>query len=225
MRNTKKKSEINYEKFRNKLIVIEGADSTSKTTVARLLVNSLIENNIPTILTAQPGDVAYGPLASIIRSLCKDKRWDLHPLSNMYAFFLDKVEQVTKVVEPALKEGKTVVSDRWWHSTTAYQFYGKQIIEKYGLSQDVADWLNSTSELGVNVDVVFYFPEKIEKPQGVRISDQGKADLFETADEAFFRRVREAYEMLANDPKYKFKRVPLGSTAEDTLNHLLEIDF
>jgi dTMP kinase len=216
---------MNLEKFRNKLVVFEGADLTGKTTVAQLLVKKLNENNVSTIFTFQPGDNTYGVHASIIRSFTKDKRWDLHPLANMYAFFLDKVEQVTKIVKPALDEGKAVISDRWWHSTTAYQFFGKEIMEKYKLTPEVADWLNSTSELGVTVDVVFYFPEKIKETNGVRISDQGCSDLFETSGDSFMKRVRLAYELMASNPLLKFKRVPLGTSAEETLEYLLDIDF
>ena len=216
---------MNLEKFRNKLCIFEGADQTGKTTVAKLLTKRLNDSGIPTIFTYQPGDPAYGVTASIFRSLCKDKRWDLHPLSNMYAFFLDKVEHVTKVVKPALDAGKTVLSDRWWHSTTAYQFYGKKIMEDFGLTPEVADWLNSTSELGVDVDTVFYFPETIQHVNGIRISDQGGADLFETAGDSFMDRVRNAYDMMAKDPVYKFQIVPLGKSAEDTLENLLTIDF
>ena len=216
---------MDYEKYRNKLMIFEGADQTGKTTVAQLLVQKLNNNGIPALFSYQPGDPAYGVTAALFRSLCKDKRWNLHPLSNMYAFFLDKVEQVTKIVEPALAEGKAVISDRWWHSTTAYQFFGKQIMEKYKMTPDVADWLNSTSELGVNVDVVFYFPEKIEKVNGIRISDQGKADLFENAGDTFMDRVRTGYEVMASNPLLKFKRVPLGTSAEETLEYLLDINF
>lgn len=216
---------MDLEKFRNKLCIFEGADQTGKTTVAKLLVEKLNESGIPAIFTYQPGDPAYGVTASLFRSLCKDKRWDLHPLSNMYAFFLDKVEQVTKVVAPALAEGKAVISDRWWHSTTAYQFHGKDIMGEYGLTEDVAHWLNSTSELGVDVDVVFYFPEIIKHIKGTRISDQGTADLFETAGNSFMDRVRKAYDDMAKDPYYKFQIVPLASSAEDTLENLLTIDF
>jgi len=213
------------EKFRNKLCIFEGADQTGKTTVAKLLVEKLNDSGIPALFTYQPGDPAYGVTAALFRSLCKDKRWNLHPLSNMYAFFLDKVEQVTKVVAPALEEGKAVISDRWHFSTTAYQFFGKQIMEKYGLAAEVADWLNSTSELGVEVDVVFYFPEKIEKVNGIRISDQGSADLFENAGNTFMDRVRIGYEVMASNPMLKFKKVPLGTSAKETLNYLLDIDF
>jgi len=213
------------EKFKNKLCIFEGADKTGKTTVAKLLVEKLNDSGIPALFTYQPGDPAYGVTAALFRSLCKDKRWNLHPLSNMYAFFLDKVEQVTKVVKPALDEGKTVVSDRWWHSTTAYQFFGKEIMEKYGLTPEVADWLNSTSELGINVDVVFYFSEKIKKINGIRVTDQGDADLFETAGNSFMDRVRLGYEIMASNPMLKFKKVPLGTSAEETLELLLDIDF
>ena len=93
--------DIRLGKFRNKLCIFEGADQTGKTTVAKLLVEKLNDNGIPALFTFQPGDPAYGVTATLFRSLCKDKRWDLHPLSNMYAFFLDKVEQVTKIVKPA----------------------------------------------------------------------------------------------------------------------------
>jgi len=216
---------MRLEKFRNKLCIFEGADQTGKTTVAKLLVEKLNDNGIPALFTYQPGDPAYGVTAALFRSLCKDKRWNLHPLSNMYAFFLDKVEQVSKVVAPALAEGKAVISDRWWHSTTAYQFFGKKIIEEYNLTRDVSDWLNSTSELDVEVDVVFYFPEQIKEVNGIRISDQGVSDLFETAGDSFMDRVRNTYETMANDPRYKFKRVPLDISAEKTLEHLLDIDF
>jgi len=217
--------DLRLEKFRNKLCIFEGADQTGKTTVAKLLTERLNNSGIPATFTFQPGDPAYGVTASFFRSLCKDKRWNLHPLSNMYAFFLDKVEQVTKIVAPALDKGFAVISDRWWHSTTAYQFFGKEIVKNYDMPQSVMDWLNSTSELGVEPDVVFYFPEKIKIIKGPRVSDQGESDMFETAGGTFMERVAEGYEYLARDPKLKFKRVQLGNSAEETLELLLDIDF
>src|SRR5208337_2047886 len=195
----------NLEKFRNRLIVMEGGDENGKSTIAQLLVKKLNDSNIPTLLTFQPGDFNYGVLAPIMRSLCKDKRWNLHPLSNMYAFYLDRIEQMDKVIIPALKEGKAVVSDRFWFSTDAYQYHGKEIMKDYNMPKEVADWFSRNSEMGHSPDVVYYFPEKIVKPLGERKSDTGKNDLFETAGSSFEARVHEAYERLAQE--FNFKRV------------------
>lgn len=216
---------MNLEKFRNRLIAMEGGDENGKSTIAQLLVKKLNDNNIPTLLTFQPGDSNYGVLASIMRSLCKDKRWNLHPLSNMYAFYLDRVEQMDKVIIPALSGGKTVVSDRWHFSTTAYQYIGKQIMDDYNMPIEVADWFSYSSEMGHSPDVVFYFSEKILKTIGLRKSDSSENDLFETAGNDFQSRVYRAYEEMANNPNLKFKRIKLMSTPEETLESLLNIEW
>ncbi len=210
-------------KFKNKLIVMEGSDGCGKTTVAQLLVNKLNENNIPAVFTYQPGDSNYGVLAPIFRSLCKDKRWDIHPLSNMYAFYLDRIEQMDKVIIPALNEGKTVVSDRWWYSTYAYQYFGKEIMKMYNMPLSVAEWFSISSELGHHPNVVYFFPEKIKKPVEMRKSDSGNNDLFETAGQSFEERVAIAYDRLAKD--LGFKIVHPASTPQETLDRLIDIEF
>lgn len=214
---------ISLDKFRNRLIVLEGLDECGKTTVGKLLVQKLNDNDIPAIFTFQPGDVEYGIHASILRSMCKDKRWNLHPLSNMFAFYIDKIEQVTKIVMPALERGVAVVSDRWLFSTVAYQECGKKMRERFDMSPEVCDWLNNISEMYVTPDVIMYFSEKITNIQGVRDSDAKSNDLFESASDMFKKRVHESYEQQAI--MHDFKRVVLGKTAEETLENILTINF
>ena len=207
----------NIEKWKNKLIVFEGSDCTSKTSVANALVDYLNKNGVDTIFTFQPGDSNWGPLAPVLRSLCKDKRWDLHPLANFFAFQLDRVEQTSKVVIPALSEGKTVISDRWNYSTYAYQLYGKELVTKYNMPKDVLEWLLETAIVSRPPDYVFYFPEKINANR----KDDAN-DAFDKASEDFFKRVHDAYEELAN--KYSnWIRVLPGYSAEDTMNKILHI--
>jgi len=207
----------NIEKWKNKLIVFEGSDCTSKSSVANLLVDYLNKNSIDTIFTFQPGDSNWGPLAPLLRSLCKDKRWDLHPLANFFAFQLDRVEQTSKVVVPALNEGKTVVSDRWNYSTYAYQLYGKELVTKYNMPKDVLEWLLETAIISRSPDYVFYFPEKINIDRKDDVND-----AFDRASEDFFGRVHEAYEDLANKNSNWIRVLP-GYSAEDTMNKILGI--
>jgi dTMP kinase len=205
----------NLENWRNRLVIFEGADESGKTSVANLLVDMLNNMDIETAFTFQPGDSNWGPLAPTLRSLCKDKRWNLHPLANFFAFQLDRVEQTSKVIVPALAEGKTVVSDRWNYSTYAYQMHGKQLITKYNMPEDVLNWLMEAAITSRNPDVVFYFPEKLNVGR-----KDDKNDAFDNASNSFFDRVHNAYEELC-EKNDNWIRVLPGKSAEETLEKVL----
>lgn len=207
-------STFDFSVFENKLIVFEGSDSTGKTTIAKLLVDTLNKEGIPSIFAFQPGD-NYGPIAPFIRSLCKDSRWNLHPMSNLFAFLLDRSEHLSKIVIPALKEGKTVVCDRWSYSTFAYQLMGKQLASKYNAKPEFIDWITHEALLnGKHPDFTFYFTEKV----GYREKDNN--DNFETQGYAFKKRVQKAYDELAQ--KLDWIKVYPGISVESTLAILLE---
>lgn len=206
--------------FKNKLIVMEGNDATGKSSVCDLFVSYLNSNGIETTKTFQPGDTQWGPLASTLRSLCKDKRWNLSKEGNLFAFLLDRAECIHHVVRPALNAGKTVISDRWTYSTICFQLYGKQIMDeinsKHG--QDVAmalyKWFKDPY-LDCIPDIVYYFPEKI----GNRLND--KNDLFDNAAKEFNDRVQNAYNLMAQE--FNWKIVLPGKSAEETLENLLKL--
>jgi len=210
---------MKLDKFRNKLIVFEGIDKTGKTSVARAMVKYLNNTGIKAIFTFQPGDDNYGILAPLLRSLCKDKRWQIHDLTNFFLFLADKVEHVTKIVLPALKDGKTVICDRWWYSTFAYQLYGKQIIYKYDLDKDLqlSYFLSKISVLNLEPDMVFYFPFQIADIK----EEKNVNDIYENMDTESIQRVRIAYEYLSQ--KYNFNRVIPGNNVEETLKKVMGV--
>jgi len=205
---------INYEIFRNKLCVFEGADSVGKSSVAKILAEKLsLHGMIESIFTFQPGDTAYGKHAETIRSFCKDKRYGFHELSNLFLFLADRVEVTDKVVRPALEAGKTVISDRWSYSTVAYQLCGKQLADR--LPQAVVDWLlGSDINLCPEPDYVFYFPQKILSSR-----PEDHNDTFETAGGDFFSRVHEAYDIMSGAKNWY--RIYPGESAEETVDDIL----
>lgn len=207
----------NLEKWKNRLIVFEGPDSSGKTSVAQLLTQHLNQNGIETVFTYQPGDVNWGPLASTLRSLCKDKRWDLHPLANFFAFQLDRVEQTDKVVVPALEAGKTVISDRWNYSTYAYQLYGKELVTKYNMPENVLSWLLETAIISREPDHVFYFPDRLQ----VERKDDTN-DAFDNSGDDFFGRVHSAYERLCLTSD-NWIRIKSRDSAEETMEYILSL--
>ncbi|MFA6089754.1 MAG: dTMP kinase [Candidatus Woesearchaeota archaeon] len=108
------------ETFKNKLIVVEGPDFSTKTTFIKLLSNYLNDIGIEHIKTFQPGDTSYGEEAKLIRELTK--REDMSEQSALFLYLYDRIQNNKKIIRPALKDGKTVISDRWWYSTMAYQW-------------------------------------------------------------------------------------------------------
>ena len=202
--------------FKNKLIVFEGQDLSGKTTVAKLLKDYLVNNGIDVVYTYQPGDPNYGLHSQILRSLCIDDRWGLHELSSMFMFFVDRIENINKIVLPSIKAGKTVISDRWWYSTYAYQLKASNIEEKYDIFEELFIYLNKVIS-PIEPDFVFYFKDKIANSK----RDQNKNDSFENKEKSFFDSVVNAYSFLSK--KYNFIEIPSFDSPEKTLQFLLSI--
>ena len=200
------------ESLRNKLIVFEGGDKTGKTTIAEMLCDYLNSFGITSVSTFQPGDQSYGALASIMRSLCKDKRWELHPLSVFFAFQLDRVEIVSKKIIPNLDIGNTVISDRWVYSTYAYQILGQELYRF--MPSIVSDWFMDEAVFNLKPDIVFYFPEMITGQKNKNVWDS-----FETKEDSFTQRVCDGYEELSQ--LNNWIKVYPESTPEKTFASLL----
>jgi dTMP kinase len=210
------------EKFKGKLVVFEGpADHCGKSTLAKALHEKLLAEGVDVLLTKQPGD-SPGEIGTMMRSLCIDKKWNLHSISNLFAFLLDRCEHTDKVVQPALKVGKTVICDRWYYSTIAYQFYGKELLEKYNLNKQFAYWMNRVASLNIEPDVVYFIERAQEK---ISQTKDAEYDQFETASYEFKLRVRGAYySMLKENPL--FVKIPvIEDDIPGTLDQILRRSF
>ena len=105
-----------------KFITLEGGEGCGKSTQIKLLSEYLRRKNIDVVLTKEPGSTEEG---KILRQLLvtgdKDK---FDAISECLLYYADRRCNLNKVVWPALKEGKWVISDRYADSTEAYQYYG-----------------------------------------------------------------------------------------------------
>lgn len=95
-------------------IVFEGIDGAGKSVQTSMLADRLRADGIPFILTAEPSD---GPTGRLIKSL----QVRVDPEEETRLFTEDRRHHVQNVVLPALKEGKTVICDRYVYSSVAYQ--------------------------------------------------------------------------------------------------------
>ena len=105
--------------------VIEGQDSTGKTTQANLMADYLRSLGREVEVVEEPGGNL--PIAQEIRRLLKDISFDLDPYTNVMLFMAARRELWTKRIKPMLDKGGDVISTRNWWSTVAYQCFGQGI--------------------------------------------------------------------------------------------------
>ena len=174
--------------LKGKFIVFEGIDRCGKTTQAKLLQKKLKEKKIDPVLTFEPGATNIG---HELRDILLHSQFNLDPLTETFLFEADRTEHVKKVIIPALKSGKWVISDRYFYSTLAYQSGGK------GVNEEIINQLNQFATNGVIPDLVIL----IDILPETAVQRKGELDRIEKEGIQFLNRVREKYLYLSRQEK------------------------
>ncbi len=173
-------------------ITFEGGEGCGKSTHSGLLLKKLEQQNIPVILTHEPGGTALG---DELRKALKKKRGSfVSPQAELFLVAASRAQLVAEVIRPALEEGKVVICDRFTHSTIVYQGYGR------GLDFTAIQMVNNMATRNLNPDLVIFLD--IPPEQGLARKRNLK-DRFELEDLSFHQRVRSGYvKLAAADPDH-----------------------
>lgn len=98
-------------------IVIEGLDGSGKTTQAKILARKL-RQSYNAVFTAEP---SHGKIGKFIRN--RILYGETRPPVSVEAllFAADRIDHIQNEVQPAIDDGKLVISDRYIYSSLAYQ--------------------------------------------------------------------------------------------------------
>jgi dTMP kinase len=102
---------------RGSFVVLEGIDGSGKSTQLQRLVAALEAEGHEVLATREPSD---GPIGRRIREMARSGD-TVPPQQELEWFMEDRAEHVREVIQPALAAGRTVVCDRYYLSTVAYQ--------------------------------------------------------------------------------------------------------
>lgn len=165
---------------RGRLIALEGGEGCGKSTQAARLATRL-----GAVLTREPGGTAVGER---VRDLLLDPALvGLDARAEALFMAAARAQHVAEVVEPALAAGQDVVTDRYAHSSLAYQGYGR------GLDVEAVRALSDFATGGLWPDLVIL----LDVPADVAAARLGPLDRFEAAGAEFHRRVVEGFRALA----------------------------
>jgi dTMP kinase len=189
---------------RGVFITIEGGEGVGKSTQARLLVDRLKGAGLPAMRTREPGGT---PVGDRIRALLLDPQAHMASATELLLYEASRAELVSAVIGPALARGESVVCDRFYDSTTAYQAFGR------GLDADIIHALNMTATDGVRPDVTVYLALPIAEAMP-RATRRG-ADRMEAESLEFHRRVTEGFEAIAATEPERVLRIDASGAVDE----------
>ncbi len=102
-----------------RFITFEGGEGSGKSTQARLLADALRAAGHDVIETREPGG---SPFAERLRAFILDPTLPPHgALAEALLFYAARADHLATVIDPALEQGRWVISDRFSDSTRVYQ--------------------------------------------------------------------------------------------------------
>jgi len=103
-------------------ITFEGGEGSGKSYQSEALHKRLERLAVPALLTHEPGITPLGEKIALLLKWAHGM--DISPVAELLLFNTSRAQLVDEVIKPALKEGRVVICDRYYDSTTAYQGYG-----------------------------------------------------------------------------------------------------
>lgn len=176
---------------RGRFISFEGGEGSGKSTQIKILAERLAGLKLHAIVTREPGG---SPGAEVIRHLVLSGMGKLlGPDAETLLFAAARDDHTHTVIEPALKQGTWVLSDRFSDSTRVYQgALGKVAPGILNAMQRV-----TIGDLKPDLTVILDVPVEIGLKRAAARRGAATADRFESENVEFHQQLREAYRQIA----------------------------
>ncbi len=107
------------------LISFEGGNAVGKSTLIKAVADFLLKQGKSVVQTREPGGTDLGVK---IRQIVKEgSELNIAPLAELFLFAADRAQHVNTLIKPSIEKGSYVLTDRYYHSTLAFQGAGRKI--------------------------------------------------------------------------------------------------
>ncbi len=177
-------------------ITFEGPDGSGKTTQIKLLADYLRQKGFDVVLTVEPGGTEVGQKIRDI--LLAGEKVNISAWAETFLFLASRAELVSKVIKPALEEGKVVICDRFFDSTVVYQGIARGLGDKKILE------LSLVATGGLVPDMTFLLMIKVGRGDKRIKGTNRKRDRIELEEDDFKQKIYSGYLNIASKNKGRF---------------------
>lgn len=177
-----------------KYFVFEGIDGSGKSSLSSWLYNHLLallndaqSKELEFMHIREPGSTSFGEK---IRNILLHGAYDLNALTQLMLFMSSRNELVQKVISPALKANKFVLSDRSYISSYAYQ------VKPYNLDVSLFHSMVESIYQEIKIDLVTY-NDIVDIRLGLKRANRlGDADDIESKGIDYYLKTQQGYNEL-----------------------------
>lgn len=194
---------------RGLFITVEGIDGCGKSTQARLIAAALEAAGHDVLRLREPGGVK---ISEQIREILLDPaNAEMGDVCELLLYEAARAQLVHQVIRPALAAGKTVVCDRFYDSTTAYQAFAD------GLDRNMVSQANELAVDGCRPDLTLVFDLPVEDALRRR-SGREAEDRLELKGLEFQERVAAGFRAVVADEPDRVKLIDAGESIAEVFS-------
>ena len=191
-------------------ISFEGGEGSGKSTQTKLLKEYLESTGESVLLTREPGGT---PLGKKLREILLDNETgNISPRAEALMYAADRANHVYALINPALKAGKVVITDRYLDSSVAYQGAGRVLLPAEVAR--ISRW--ATESLIPSLTII------LDIPAAKGLSRLQSRDRLEAEPLAFHERIRQEYLNIANSDPERYFVVDASLSVEDIHQQIIE---
>lgn len=195
-------------------ITVEGVDGCGKSTQAALIAAALEAAGHDVLRLREPGGVK---ISEQIRAILLDPaNGEMGDVCELLLYEAARAQLVHQVIKPALAAGKTVICDRFYDSTTAYQAFAD------GLDRDMVSQANELAVDGCRPDLTLVFDLPVDEAHRRRSTRTGAEDRLELKGSEFQQKVAEGFRAVAEDDPARVKLIDAGGSVGEVFSSVVD---
>ncbi len=197
-------------------ITFEGGEGSGKSTAIKQIANYFEKNNIPFILTREPGGT---PISEEIRNVILSKNnTNMDLKTEALLFAASRRQHLKEKIWPSLANNVNVLCDRYLDSSLAYQGFAR------GLGIEEVLQINNFATEKTFPDLTFFFDlDPLTGLERISKNETREVNRLDLEKMSFHQNVREGFLSLSKIYKDRYYVIDASKSKEEVVKECIKV--